>query len=156
MTSTKLTIHTVLENVLIGMALVVLVLVLFLSNVRAAIITALNIPLALTVAVIALVTTGQSANLLSLGAVDFGIVVDSTIIMMENIFRRLGPSGNGPMNERVLGGAREVGTPMTYSTVIIGLAFLPLFTLVGVPGAIFGPMARTYALGHHRRASSSR
>jgi heavy metal efflux system protein len=142
---TKLTIHTVLENVLIGMSLVVLVLVLFLSNVRAAIITALNIPLALTVAIIALVTTGQSANLLSLGAVDFGIVVDSTIIMMENIFRRLGPSGSGTMTERVLAGAREVGTPMTYSTLIIGLAFLPLFTLVGVPGAIFGPMARTYA-----------
>ncbi len=142
---TKLTIHTVLENVLIGMGLVVLVLVLFLSDFRAALITALNIPLALTVAIIALVATGQSANLLSLGAVDFGIVVDSTIIMMENIFRRLGPSGSGTMNERVLAGAREVGTPMTYSTLIIGLAFLPLFTLVGVPGAIFGPMARTYA-----------
>ncbi len=143
---TKLTIHTVLENVLIGMGLVFLTLVLFLSNVRAAIITALNIPLALTVAVIGLVTTGQSANLLSLGAVDFGIVVDSTVIMMENIFRRLGPSGQGPMTERVLSGAREVGSPMTYSTLIIALAFLPLFTLVGVPGAIFGPMARTYAM----------
>ena len=142
---TKLTVHTVLENVLIGMVLVFLVLVLFLSDTRAAIITALNIPLALTVAIIALVATGQSANLLSLGAVDFGIVVDSTIIMMENIFRRLGPSGKGSMTERVLAGAREVGTPMTYSTLIIGLAFLPLFTLVGVPGAIFTPMARTYA-----------
>jgi cobalt-zinc-cadmium resistance protein CzcA len=142
---TKLTIHTVLENVLIGMGLVFLVLVLFLSNARAAIITAINIPLALTVAIIALVTTGQSANLLSLGAVDFGIVVDSTIIMMENIFRRLGHGGSGTMSERVLAGAREVGTPMMYSTLIIALAFLPLFTLVGVPGAIFGPMARTYA-----------
>src|SRR5580692_10347282 len=142
---TKLTVHTVLENVLIGMGLVFLVLVLFLSNARAAIITAINIPLALTVAIIALVTTGQSANLLSLGAVDFGIVVDSTIIMMENIFRRLGHSGSGSMSERVLAGAREVGTPMMYSTLIIALAFLPLFTLVGVPGAIFGPMARTYA-----------
>jgi cobalt-zinc-cadmium resistance protein CzcA len=144
---TNLTIHTVLENVLIGMALVLFVLILFLSNVRAAIITAMNIPLALTVAVIGLVSTGQSANLLSLGAVDFGIIVDSSIIMMENIFRRLGPSGKGSMSERVLMGAREVGTPMTYSTLIIGLAFLPLFTLVGVPGAIFGPMARTYAMG---------
>src|SRR5580658_995398 len=142
---TNLTIHTVLENVLIGMALVLLVLIVFLSNLRAAIITAINIPLALTVAIIALVTTGQSANLLSLGAVDFGIVVDSTIIMMENIFRRLGHGGSGTMSERVLAGAREVGTPMMYSTLIIGLAFLPLFTLVGVPGAIFGPMARTYA-----------
>jgi heavy metal efflux system protein len=144
---TNLTIHTVLENVLIGMALVLMVLILFLSDVRAAIITAINIPLALTVAVIGLVATGQSANLLSLGAVDFGIIVDSSIIMMENIFRRLGPSGKGTMPERVLMGAREVGTPMTYSTLIIGLAFLPLFTLVGVPGAIFGPMARTYAMG---------
>jgi heavy metal efflux system protein len=143
---TALTIHTVLENVLIGMALVVGVLILFLSDVRAALITALNIPLALTIAIIGLVTFGQSANLLSLGAVDFGIVVDSTIIMVENIFRRLGPSGKGTMSERVLQGAREVGTPMTYSTLIIGLAFLPLFTLVGVPGAIFGPMARTYAM----------
>jgi cobalt-zinc-cadmium resistance protein CzcA len=142
---TKLTVHTVLENVLIGMGLVVLVLVLFLSNVRAALITALTIPLALTVAIISIVATGQSANLLSLGAVDFGIVVDSTVIMMENIFRHLGSHGKGSMSERVLSGAREVGTPMTYSTLIIGLAFLPLFTLVGVPGAIFAPMARTYA-----------
>jgi cobalt-zinc-cadmium resistance protein CzcA len=144
---TNLTIHTVLENALVGIALVVVVLVLFLSNARAAIITALNIPLALTVAIIGLVSTGQSANLLSLGAVDFGIIVDSTIIMMENIFRRLGPGSKGPMAERVLMGAREVGTPMSYSTIIIGLAFLPLFTLVGVPGAIFAPMARTYAMG---------
>jgi heavy metal efflux system protein len=144
---TKLTVHTVMENALIGMALVVVVLILFLSNVRAALITALNIPLALVVAIIGLVTTGASANLLSLGAIDFGIIVDSSIIMMENIFRRLGPSSSGPMAERVLNGAREVGTPMTYSTLIIALAFLPLFTLVGVPGAIFGPMAKTYAMG---------
>jgi cobalt-zinc-cadmium resistance protein CzcA len=144
---TKLTVHTVMENALIGIALVVIVLVLFLSNVRAAIITAINIPLALIVAIIGLVSTGASANLLSLGAIDFGIIVDSSIIMMENIFRRLGPSSKGPMVERVLMGAREVGTPMTYSTLIIGLAFLPLFTLVGVPGAIFGPMAKTYAMG---------
>jgi cobalt-zinc-cadmium resistance protein CzcA len=144
---TKLTVHTVLENAIVGIALVFIVLVLFLSNARAAVITAINIPLALTVAIIGIVATGQSANLLSLGAVDFGIIVDSSIIMMENIFRRLGPSGKGPMMERVLAGAREVGTPMTYSAVIIGLAFLPLFTLVGVPGAIFAPMARTYAMG---------
>jgi cobalt-zinc-cadmium resistance protein CzcA len=143
---TNLTVHTVLENVLIGISLVTLVLILFLSNVRAALITALNIPMALMIAIIGIVSTGQSANLLSLGAVDFGIVVDSTVIMMENIFRRLGPSGRGPMDERVLTAAREVGTPMTYSTVIIALAFLPLFTLTGVPGAIFAPMARTYAM----------
>jgi cobalt-zinc-cadmium resistance protein CzcA len=144
---TKLTIHTVLENAVVGIGLVLLVLILFLSDLRAALITAVNIPLALTVAVIGLVSFGQSANLLSLGAVDFGIIVDSSIIMMENIFRRMGPSGQGTMLERVQAGAREVGQPMTYSTVIIGLAFLPLFTLVGVPGAIFAPMARTYAMG---------
>jgi cobalt-zinc-cadmium resistance protein CzcA len=143
---TNLTVHTVLENVIIGISLVTLVLILFLSNVRAALICALNIPLALTVSIIGIVSIGASANLLSLGAVDFGIVVDSTIIMMENIFRRLGPTGKGPMNERVLTAAREVGTPMTYSTLVIGLAFLPLFTLVGVPGAIFAPMARKYAM----------
>lgn len=144
---TELTIHTVRENAIIGIVLVFIVLVMFLSDVRAAIITAINIPLALTVAIIGLVAFNQSANLLSLGAVDFGIIVDSTIIMMENIFRRLGPSGKGTMLERVLNGAREVGQPMTYSTLIIGFAFLPLFTLVGVPGAIFAPMARTYAMG---------
>ena len=144
---TKLTVHTVMENAIVGIVLVLIVLILFLSNVRAAIITAINIPLALIVAIIGLVSTGSSANLLSLGAIDFGIIVDSSIIMMENIFRRLGPSSQGTMDERVLMGAREVGTPMTYSTLIIGLAFLPLFTLVGVPGAIFGPMAKTYAMG---------
>jgi cobalt-zinc-cadmium resistance protein CzcA len=144
---TKLTVHTVVENATIGIALVLIVLILFLSDLRAAIITALNIPLALIVAIIGLVVTGQSANLLSLGAVDFGIIVDSSIIMMENIFRRLGPAGKGTMLERVQSGAREVGTPMTFSTVIIGMAFIPLFTLTGVPGAIFAPMAKTYAMG---------
>jgi cobalt-zinc-cadmium resistance protein CzcA len=144
---TKLTIHTVVENAVVGIALVLVVLMLFLGNIRAAIITAVNIPLALTVAIIGIVSTGASANLLSLGAVDFGILVDSSVIMMENIFRRLGPHGTGTMTERVLGGAREVGTPMAYSTIILALAFLPLFTLVGVPGAIFAPMAKTYAMG---------
>jgi cobalt-zinc-cadmium resistance protein CzcA len=144
---TKLTVHTVVENAAIGIGLVLIVLILFLSDVRAAIITAVNIPLALIIAIIGLVGTGQSANLLSLGAVDFGIIVDSSIIMMENIFRRLGSAGHGTMNERVRAGAREVGTPMTYSTVILGLAFIPLFTLTGVPGAIFAPMAKTYAMG---------
>ncbi len=76
---------------------------------------------------------------------DFGIVVDSTVIMMENIFRHLGDHGKGSMRQRILAAAREVGTPMSFSTLIIGVAFLPLFTLTGVPGAIFAPMARTYA-----------
>ena len=140
-----LTMHTVVENLLVGMGLVAVTLLLFLTNLRAALITALNIPLALLIAFIGLVASGTSANLISLGAVDFGIVVDSTVIMMENIFRHLGSHGKGSMRDRVMSAAREVGTPMTFSTLIIGIAFLPLFTLTGVPGAIFSPMARTYA-----------
>ena len=139
------TTHTVIENLLVGMALVSLTLLLFLGNIRAALITAITIPMALLISFIGLVGTDTSANLISLGAVDFGIVVDANVIMMENIFRHLGSHGKGTMIERVLTAAREVGTPMTFSTLIIGVAFLPLFTLTGVPGAIFAPMARTYA-----------
>jgi heavy metal efflux system protein len=139
------TMHTVLENVVVGIVLVAFTLLLFLGNWRAALITALNIPLALLCAFCGLVGTGTSANLISLGAVDFGIVVDSTVIMMENIFRHLGGHGHGSMRQRILSAAREVGSPMSFSTLIIGVAFLPLFTLTGVPGAIFAPMARTYA-----------
>jgi cobalt-zinc-cadmium resistance protein CzcA len=141
----KLTTHTVLENLVVGMGLIVVVLLLFLGHTRAAIITAINIPIALLIAFIGLVTTGTSANLISLGAVDFGIVIDSTVIMMENIFRHLGPHGKGSMQERILNAAREVAGPMTFSTVIIGVAFLPLFTMTGVSGVIFSPMAHTYA-----------
>jgi heavy metal efflux system protein len=141
----KVTTHTVLENLIVGMGLVTVILLVFLGHVRAALITAVNIPLALLVAFCGLVGTNTSANLISLGAVDFGIVVDSTVIMMENIFRHLGPHGKGTMVERIEQSAREVATPMTFSTLIIGVAFLPLFTMTGVAGVIFAPMARTYA-----------
>ena len=141
----KVTTHTVLENLVVGMALVTVVLLVFLGNWRAALITAANIPLALMIAFCGLVATHTSANLISLGAVDFGIVVDSTVIMMENIFRHLGPHGKGTMVERIQQSAREVATPMTFSTLIIGVAFLPLFTMTGVAGVIFSPMAMTYA-----------
>ena len=141
----KLTTHTVLENLIVGMLLVSVVLFLFLGHTRAALITALNIPLALLVAFCGMVGTNTPANLISLGAVDFGIVVDSTVIMMENIFRHLGAHGKGTMNERILQASREVATPMTFSTLIIGVAFLPLFTMTGVAGVIFSPMALTYA-----------
>ena len=139
------TTHTVLENLVVGMTLVTVVLLLFLGHARAALITAINIPLALLIAFIGLVASHTSANLISLGAVDFGIVVDSTVIMMENIFRHVGPHGKGTMIERIEQSAREVATPMTFSTLIIGVAFLPLFTMTGVSGVIFAPMARTYA-----------
>ncbi|HWU89924.1 MAG TPA: efflux RND transporter permease subunit, partial [Kofleriaceae bacterium] len=142
---TRLTTRTVMENLLIGMALVVVVLLLFLGNTRAALITAVNIPIALLIAFIGMVATGTAANLLSLGAVDFGIVIDSSVIMMENIFRHLGRHGTGTMRERIEAAAGEVGGPMFFSTLIIAVAFLPLFTLTGVPGVIFSPMAHTYA-----------
>jgi heavy metal efflux system protein len=141
----KVTTHTVMENLIVGMGLVTVILLVFLGHARSALITAINIPLALLVAFCGLVATGTSANLISLGAVDFGIVVDSTVIMMENIFRHLGPHGKGTMLERIQQSAREVARPMTFSTLIIGVAFLPLFTMTGVSGVIFGPMARTYA-----------
>ena len=140
-----LTTHTVLENLIVGMFLVALVLLLFLGHFKAAIITALNIPIALLIAFSGMVGTHTSANLISLGAVDFGIVVDSTVIMMENIFRHLGPHGKGSMRDRIIAAASEVGGPMMFSTIIIGVAFLPLFTMTGVSGVIFSPMAHTYA-----------
>ncbi|HZZ84315.1 MAG TPA: CusA/CzcA family heavy metal efflux RND transporter [Anaeromyxobacteraceae bacterium] len=139
------TTRTVMENLLVGMGLVSLVLLAFLGSVRAALITAVNIPLALLCAFVGMVGTGTPANLISLGAVDFGIVVDSTVIMVENLMRHLGSHGHGSILERIRGAAGEVGRPMAFSTLIIGIAFLPLFTMTGVSGVIFSPMAHTYA-----------
>jgi cobalt-zinc-cadmium resistance protein CzcA len=141
----ELTTHTVIENLVIGMLLVAVVLWFFLGHGRAALITAVNIPLALMLAFIGMVATGTPANLISLGAVDFGIVVDSTVIMMENIFRHLSLPGKRNKIERILLAAAEVGPPMLSSTLVIGVAFIPLFTLAGVAGVIFSPMAHTYA-----------
>ena len=140
-----LTTHTVLENLIIGMVLVSLVLMVFIGNIRAALITALNIPIALLIAFTGMVALGTPANLISLGAVDFGIVIDSTVIMIENIFRHLGGHGSGSIIRRIQAAAGEVGRPMAFSTLIIGVAFLPLFTITGVSGVIFSPMAQTYA-----------
>ncbi len=139
------TTHTVLENVVEGMLLVTLVLWVFLGRGKAALITAVNLPLALAIAFVGMVGTDTPANLISLGAVDFGIVADSTVIMMENIFRRLGAGGTGAAVERIGAAAAEVGGPMFSSTLIIAVAFIPLFTMSGVAGVIFSPMAHTYA-----------
>ena len=145
-TLTKLTTHTVLHNALEGMVLVTLVLFFFLGSARAALLTAINIPIALLVAFAGMKLTNTPANLISLGAIDFGIVVDSTVIMMENVFRHLGHQGTqGTMKERIQAAASEVGGPMAISTLIIAAAFLPLFVLSGAEGVIFAPMARTYA-----------
>src|SRR5262249_10807379 len=99
----------------------------------------------LLVAFSGMIASGTPANLISLGAVDFGIVIDSTVIMVENIFRHLGSHGSGTMKERIVAAAGEVGGPMAFSTLIIAVAFLPLFTMTGVSGVIFSPMAHTYA-----------
>jgi len=140
----KLTTHTVMENLITGMLLVSLVLWLFLGKLRAALLVALNLPLALLFAFFGMVWTGTQANLISLGAVDFGIVVDSSVIMMESIFRNFARRG-GSAFERIASAAREVGPPVFSSTLIIAVAFVPLFTLTGVAGVIMAPMAHTYA-----------
>jgi len=140
----KLTTHTVMENLVTGMVLVSLVLWLFLGKLRAALLVALNLPLALLFAFFGMVSTGTQANLISLGAVDFGIVVDSSVIMMESIFRNFARKG-GSVFDRIAAAAREVGPPVFSSTLIIGVAFVPLFTLTGVAGVIMAPMAQTYA-----------
>src|SRR4029453_10395943 len=126
----------------------------FLGNLRCALIVSATIPVALFLAVIITVLRGESANLLSVGAIDLGIIVDSTVIMMENIFRHL--AGHGPQAtaqretglsdklNRILGAAVEVDKAILFSVIITIAAFLPLFTMQGVEGQIFGPMARTY------------
>jgi heavy metal efflux system protein len=141
------TLRTVLENLSLGMVLVFLVLIFFLGSLRTAIIAAINIPLAMLGAFILLYLSGTPANLLSLGAVDFGIIIDSTIIVVENIYRHLTTDdpGTGDTLSSISSAAQEVGGPMFYSTLIFLIAFLPLFTMQGVEGAIFSPMSHTYA-----------
>jgi heavy metal efflux system protein len=141
------TLHTVIENLTIGMALVFLVLIFFLGNLRAAIIAAINIPLALCGAFTLMHISNTPANLISLGAIDFGIIIDTTVIVMENIERHLTAPERirESIRLRILQAAQEVGQPMLFSTVIFVIAFLPLFTMRGVEGAIFSPMSHTYA-----------
>src|SRR5438445_3717818 len=141
----KLTTDTVLENLFVGMLLVTVVLWVFLGQARAAAVAAVNIPLALMAAFCGMVFTGTPANLISLGAVDFGIIIEPTVIMVENVYRHLGPRGRGTLKERIAEAAGEIGGPLFFSTLIITLAFVPLFTMTGVAGVIFAPMAHTYA-----------
>ena len=172
----SVTTHTVMHNLIFGCILIFLIQWLFLGDLRSAIIVGLNIPFALLFAVIILVLRGDSANLLSLGAVDFGIIVDSAVILVENIFGNLqknteertgllyrlaeGDWGHDPTRtagmdkekfgwtdrlRMILISALQVNNAVFFSVVIIVAAFVPLFTMQGVEGAIFGPMARTYA-----------
>jgi cobalt-zinc-cadmium resistance protein CzcA len=141
------TTETVQENLVLGMVLVTMILLMFLSNVRCALIVAINIPIALLFAFIMLYFRGRSANLLSIGAVDFGIIVDSSVIMVENIYRHLsaGEYAEFPLKERILRACREIERPLLFSTAIMVCAFIPLFTMQGPEGQLFGPMADTYA-----------
>ncbi len=141
------TTDTVQENLLVGMALVSMILLMFLSNVRSALIVALNVPLAVLFAFGMLFLRGRSANLLSIGAVDFGIIVDSSVIIVENIYRHLSTGKNAdlPLPKRVLAASHEVQRSLLFSTAIMVCAFIPLFTMKGPEGQIFGPMAETYA-----------
>jgi cobalt-zinc-cadmium resistance protein CzcA len=172
----SVTTHTVLHNLIFGCVLVFLIQWIFLGDLRSAIIVGLNIPVALFFAIIVLVLRGESANLLSLGAVDFGIIVDSAVIFVENIFynfqlpvaqkrnllKNLAEDfwGSDPTKRAhsatpvegwtdrlrlILISALQVDKAVFFSVVIIVAAFVPLFTMTGVEGAIFGPMARTYA-----------
>jgi len=143
----NITTETVRENLLTGMLLVTVILFMFLSNVRSALIVAVNIPLALLFAFSVMYFRGKSANLLSIGAVDFGIIVDSSVIMVENIYRHLsaGEYPELPIKERIIKAAREIERPLFFSTLIMVCAFIPLFTMSGPEGQLFGPMAQTYA-----------
>ncbi|MGO9991663.1 MAG: efflux RND transporter permease subunit [Steroidobacteraceae bacterium] len=166
----KVTTHTVLHNLIFGCVLVFLVQWIFLGDLRSAVIVGVNIPFALFFSIIILVLQGQDANLLSIGAVDFGIIIDSAVILVENIFRNLQamPSAQAQMVESLSQGAYgteptpqagpiwtvrlrmiylsalQVDKAILFSTAITIAAFGPLFTMQGVEGQIFGPMARTY------------
>jgi cobalt-zinc-cadmium resistance protein CzcA len=168
------TTSTVLHNLIFGCLLVFIIQWVFLGNLRSAVIVGLNIPFALSFSIILLVIMGESANLLSIGAVDFGIIVDSAVILVENIFRNLqrpafeqqgmlqnlsqGFWGPDPTTATVGSSfkwterlrlffisAVQVDKAVFFSALITVAAFVPLFTMQGVEGAIFGPMARTYA-----------
>jgi len=163
------TTHTVLHNLVFGCLLVFLIQWIFLGDLRSAVIVGVNIPFALFFSIILLVLQGEDANLLSLGAVDFGIIIDSAVILVENIFRNLqapaheqdqmiedlheGTYGDDPTRggsswtrrlRLIYISALQVDKAILFSTAITIAAFGPLFTMQGVEGQIFGPMARTY------------
>ncbi len=151
-----LTTRTVLHNLVAGVLLIFAVQWLFLGSLRSAAIVAMTIPFALAFALLIMTVRGESANLLSVGAIDFGLIVDATVIMVENIYRNLahrdprpGPSNTiQAIQDRLVtiaNAASEVNGAIFFAATIIIVSFLPLFTLTGVEGHIFGPMARTYA-----------
>jgi heavy metal efflux system protein len=142
-----LTTETVTENLCLGVALVVAILFMFVNNIKTAVIVAVNIPLALLFAFSVLFLRGKSANLLSIGAVDFGIIVDSSVVVVENIYRNLasGSYPDLPIKERIKLFTHEIDRALLFSIMIMVVAFVPLFTMSGAEGQLFAPMAQTYA-----------
>jgi cobalt-zinc-cadmium resistance protein CzcA len=140
-----LTTHTVERNLLDGMVLVFIVLLLFLVSFRAAVIVAITIPLSLLFAFIFLHAHDVDANLLSIGAIDFGIIIDGTVVMMENIYRELALREGQPINvnEVILLAAKDVDRPIFYSVAVIIAGYLPIYALSGPSGKLFHPMAET-------------
>ncbi len=159
----NVTTHTVMHNLVFGIILIFVIQCVFLGNIRSALIVSATIPFALFFAIAIMVIRGESANLLSVGAIDFGLIVDATVIMVENIYRHLAEHSNnalmhedGPIALSVSGrlkaklatiadAAHEVNQAIFFAAAIIIAGFVPLFTLTGVEGHIFGPMASTYA-----------
>jgi cobalt-zinc-cadmium resistance protein CzcA len=141
----SVTTETVKRNLLRGMILVVIVLVFFLYDVRAGLIVATTIPLALLFAFICLDLRDVSANLLSIGAVDFGILVDGAVVMVENIFRNIAARNGRPFKlmEVIADAASEVDRPIFYAIAVIIASFLPIYVLTGPSGKLFTPMADT-------------
>ncbi len=141
----KLTVDTVENNLLRGMVLVLIVLIFFLASARAAIITALTIPLALLFSFIILHARNIPANLLSIGAIDFGIIIDGTVVMVENIYRELDARRGQPYSlpEVIVAAAKDVDRPIFYSVAVIIAGYLPIYVLRGPSGLLFHPMADT-------------
>ncbi len=138
------TLHTVLKNLAEGGGLVVVILLLLLGNIRGGLIVALAIPLAMMTASTTMLATGVTASLMSLGAIDFGLIVDSSVIMIENCVRRLGHEGGSrPKLEIIRDAAVEVRRPTMFGELIIAIVYLPILALQGTEGKLFRPMALT-------------
>jgi heavy metal efflux system protein len=144
----RLTTDTVEANLVRGMMLVLIVLIFFLTSLRAAIIVSLTIPLALLFSFTFLHAHDVSANLLSIGAIDFGILIDGTIVMMENIYRELGlrQGQDYKLDEVILAAARDVDRPVFYSVAVIIAGYIPIYALQGPSGKLFHPMADTMSI----------
>jgi cobalt-zinc-cadmium resistance protein CzcA len=144
----RVTTDTVESNLIRGMVLVLIVLIFFLVSWRAAVIVALTIPLALLFSFIFLHGAGVAANLLSIGAIDFGIIIDGTLVMVENVFRELGlrEGQEYNLNEVILAAAKDVDRPIFYSVAVIIAGYIPIYALSGPSGKLFHPMADTMSI----------